>query len=916
MKLSFDIELGLADQKAGKPVGMNHDLADGVLWGDNPTTYKYPKCSNLAGLNEEQASFVNCALKYSYSYLWGPPGTGKTQALGALISEFFKHQERSLICSTTNQAVDQVLLKLCRTLKKARRIGDLEAGKIVRVGRIQQSELMEEFSGYITVDGIANRRSSELTQELKKCEAELAKEEEAYLKFEHTIQSYEHLQGLEQDFISDKKEFDRNFNRAKELQQDIETSQHRADELQLEIENYSSKGLFGRMVSKNPENIGAEKRQLEGANLGKLTVLNELKPLVLKQKESLESQKREIDRIKKQLGGHDLTRVLEAAENISEKIDSVRAKITEIKKKIDEISKTILSEATIVGATLTKTYLSPSDLGKYQNIIIDEASMGFIPAIYFTASQSEKRCIISGDFRQLPPIVPTNSKEVDELIGLNIFDHAGLEEQFEAGTNPDNARVLTKQYRMDPKICDLVSNIGYEGLLKTAPERVSQSLPALEGLDDSIIIIDTSPFYPFCQRDPYNSTSNVTHALIARNLIRQLGKSINMGSVGYCAPFKAQTKLLKRMVDDDLDNPSAIGTVHTYQGDEKDTIIFDTVQSLGEKYALSPNLSQELARHSQLLTVAVTRAKERLIFVANLKYLDSKIPANGYLRSILASVQANGIVVDARKIIDLAPLQNEILSYTPNLKELGIPDNALENGLVNEDSFYPLLNVDIENAKKYIAIYSGFYAPERVSKLLPILKSKIEEGIKIRIIIPPPSKNGSIGETDSRALVDIMRQAGVLVELRGRIHQKAVLLDESIVWFGSLNPLSFSGATEESMWRIEKEGITGIVGANMAVNRLSAKDDPKLIVQRELHDCSHCGSLVAFYRGKFGDYVSCIACNQAEKFRVKSLSSGKSAPGVTRQIQRVGTSSQLSAIHKNNKPFKHAGWTTPTTPRL
>ena len=89
------------------------------------------------------------------------------------------------------------------------------------------------------------------------------------------------------------------------------------------------------------------------------------------------------------------------------------------------IRKTIVSQALIVGATLTKTFLSPKDLSKFENVIIDEASMAFLPAVYFVASQSQKRCIISGDFRQIPAIVQSKNKIILDILGKDIFNFYG-----------------------------------------------------------------------------------------------------------------------------------------------------------------------------------------------------------------------------------------------------------------------------------------------------------------------------------------------------------------------------------------------------------------------------------------------------------------------------------------------------------
>ena len=71
------------------------------------------KASHLQKLNSSQASFIEKALSYNVSILWGPPGTGKTQTLTSVI-KIFAIREKTLICSNTNMAVDQVFLKCYR----------------------------------------------------------------------------------------------------------------------------------------------------------------------------------------------------------------------------------------------------------------------------------------------------------------------------------------------------------------------------------------------------------------------------------------------------------------------------------------------------------------------------------------------------------------------------------------------------------------------------------------------------------------------------------------------------------------------------------------------------------------------------------------------------------------------------------
>lgn len=59
-------------------------------------------------------------LNYQTSFLWGPPGTGKTTTLGALLASCVmqKPQIRILLVATTNQAVDQALVAIDRALEE------------------------------------------------------------------------------------------------------------------------------------------------------------------------------------------------------------------------------------------------------------------------------------------------------------------------------------------------------------------------------------------------------------------------------------------------------------------------------------------------------------------------------------------------------------------------------------------------------------------------------------------------------------------------------------------------------------------------------------------------------------------------------------------------------------------------------
>ncbi|MBK8754665.1 MAG: DUF1566 domain-containing protein [Candidatus Competibacteraceae bacterium] len=59
---------------------------------------------------------------FTDSFLWGPPGTGKTTTLGALLAQYLTEQPQAnvLLLSTTNHAVDQALIAVDQALEKCR----------------------------------------------------------------------------------------------------------------------------------------------------------------------------------------------------------------------------------------------------------------------------------------------------------------------------------------------------------------------------------------------------------------------------------------------------------------------------------------------------------------------------------------------------------------------------------------------------------------------------------------------------------------------------------------------------------------------------------------------------------------------------------------------------------------------------
>ena len=94
----------------------------------------------------------------------GSSGTGKTQTLTAVIKNLVDLGEKTLICSNTNMAVDQVFLKCCTDESS----GFVQDHKLVRLGNISHQDLIKNFSSNVTIEGISEVLGKSYREELGK----------------------------------------------------------------------------------------------------------------------------------------------------------------------------------------------------------------------------------------------------------------------------------------------------------------------------------------------------------------------------------------------------------------------------------------------------------------------------------------------------------------------------------------------------------------------------------------------------------------------------------------------------------------------------------------------------------------------------------------------------------------------------
>lgn len=845
---------------SGDAAGFNMQLAEKVMhnMGDEVTPAEMPGAI-AHELNPQQRRAISLALSNEVLYIWGPPGTGKTQTLSALCLALFEKNKRILLCSNTNQAVDQVLLKLCKEFKNnAKGMQALDDGSVVRIGKIAHAELSEDWAPYVTLNGIVERKSSSLRERKAELEDQLDRINKVFARATEIAKLFKDLDGLLA------KENHLLFDHEGAVKARAEALRDRSNKLEevkaLEAEKirHESAGTFKRTFLRKIELIERDIRNIR-IDLDKLSTKAESAMKMAQEwKQQLDSISEVIKRSQQALASFDRTAIEKQLEEAEEQKRPIFEEITEINKQLDDIMKAIVENAKIIGATVTKAFLSPQYFTNFDVVIVDEASMVLLPALYHAAGLAKSKVVISGDFLQLAPIITTNQKAIIDEIGTDVFHTAKVDS---TKTTIKRRVMLSEQYRMDDRICRLISMLFYNGLLKTGQRRISIPAPP-RPFEGTLTIIDTSPIWPFVNRDPFGSRFNLMNALAIRNLCLYLNESgylKNSSLVGVCTPYAAQAKVMTRIFSEaGLGDLVETGTVHRFQGDEKAVMMLDIPDSVGES-RVGVFLEAESASENGalLFNVAVSRAKSHLIAFANLDYLDKKLPAYSILRDILFNMQKDGVVIDVRDVLSLYPIMNDLRKYG---MPFDLTPEAQKTGLFSQHDFDLVCRADMERAQKGIAIYSGFITPQRVGAYESLFRSKRVNGVAVRCVTRPPDRNGSIPIDQGREALDGLENMGCVVDTRGDIHEKVVIIDDNIVWFGSLNPLSHTSKTAEVMARIEGKQVAMQLAAFMALDKGIKPDSSEGIAyQAENPRCPQCRSRASYKKGRYGPYWDCEA---------------------------------------------------------
>ena len=296
-----------------------------------------------------------------------------------------------------------------------------------------------------------------------------------------------------------------------------------------------------------------------------------------------------------------------------------------------------LKSSQVVGATLSKISMLIK-LNKlsweqpfFDYVIVDESSMATIPLTLIGVLCGQKFVLV-GDHKQLPPIITPSAAKIVRDQWESLFRI--LYDKY-----PTKHTLLNVQYRSNPLIMGFSSECFYNGEIRSASGCDQKRLEIGNGSKisminatscDPLVCIDTSTASNrlptgWVEVSTGKSYFNEYEAAVAASIWNDyLSMGVNPNDVCIITPFKLQAQILRNAMKkiskqqgkaQEVNDWHLVGsTVHSFQGKEKEVVIFcfSWVPSYeGEKLPI-------LLRNFRELNVALTRASKKLILIGSI----------------------------------------------------------------------------------------------------------------------------------------------------------------------------------------------------------------------------------------------------------------------------------------------------------
>ncbi|WP_415931414.1 DEAD/DEAH box helicase [Zhenpiania hominis] len=528
-------------------------------------TKQYPLALLNRRINLDQLLAIHHGLKYPLSYIQGPPGTGKTNTILNTIATAFFNEKTVLFTSYNNHPIDSVF----EQLRNIRYRGNPIPLPVIRLGNTEKvEEALDEI-----------KRLYLQTKEMKVYARTLERNRDD--KIERTARLSELLKRYEE--ILDLRE------RKEAIERLLQAEQN----LTFRVE------LQSRQLSQIEKQIsGIEEVREEDAM-----------PLIDDDEEEFRKylyyiSAKYIQRLGEPKNQDLLDIVLMEG--------SRKLQVTEFNRYLSqkENMKKFLRIFPVVITTCISAHRLGAPKPYFDMVIMDEASqcncaVSLVPII------RGKNLMLVGDPQQLSPVIvldPKNNQALKKRYKISReYDYMenSIYKTYLACDSVSDEILLSYHYRCHEKIIEFNNKKYYNGKLKIR----------------SSVQEDTPLVYLDLEEDP--AAGKNTAPAEAAKIIEFVQENRDK-KIGIITPFTNQRDCINQKLRENGIEDIQCGTVHAFQGDEKDIILFSlavTDQTFAKTYGWLKN-------NKELINVATSRAKEKLILLSSSRNL-SRLHTHG-----------------------------------------------------------------------------------------------------------------------------------------------------------------------------------------------------------------------------------------------------------------------------------------------
>lgn len=569
--------------------------------------------------NLDQLLAINNAMRYPLAYVQGPPGTGKTSTIVNTMTTAFFNDRTVLFASYNNHPINGVVEKLQNMTYRGRKI----PFPIVRLGN---RECVKEALKSI-------RQMYEACKEITIFEKTLdrnhAQRTERARRLTELLERY--------DQILDLKE------RKETIQRLLEARSHMNFQYELQI------GQLPQIEQKLKQ-------------CGTVTTEDAMALLDQNTEDFLKYLYFTSAKYIHRLGEPKNKDLLDLIYSDVSDEDTAVSAFNKYLSKTENLKKFLR-----IFPFVATTCISAQRLGDpepvFDMVIMDEASQCNTAVSLVPILRGESLMLV-GDPQQLQPVILLNPRD-NEILKRRYhvsdeYDYVqnSIYKCFLACDAVSDEVLLRYHYRCDPKIIGFNNKKYYNRKLKIAST----------GKSDRPLVYVNVPNDTSAEKNTAPAEVDAIDQYLAKNPDK---------SVGIITPFARQREQIEQMLKERRYQNANCGTVHAFQGDEKDIVIF----SLALTDRTRPATYQWLKNNKELINVATSRARDQLILLSSAQELE-RLHAN----------ETDDDIYDLYRYVRSAGV-SEVTPKPAASRALGIKPYSTQT----EDAFLENLNHALDN---------------------------------------------------------------------------------------------------------------------------------------------------------------------------------------------------------------------------